>query len=211
MSYFTDTENDFAIYDAPKTGGTTVRLWICYAGTGDLMKTDRKVDYYSDNRETYELLKDWGYSLLDGFGEPEVSSKVCIKRDPVKRFISCYRDKILGEQRANVSVDDLLDHYDEVIAKTPQFMWDNKTNYIKFHFDPQTFHYGSDVSFFEHVFDISEMNTGVKSYLESKWDIEIPKLHARDNRKAIAPLELTEEQIAKVKKFYQVDYDNGWF
>ena len=28
MSYFTDTQNDFAIYDSQKTGGTTLRLWI---------------------------------------------------------------------------------------------------------------------------------------------------------------------------------------
>lgn len=212
MSYFTDSENDFAIYDAPKTGGTTLRLWICYAGTGNLMKTDRTPDkkYYSDNRDTYELLKDWGYNLLGGFGNPEVSDKVCIKRDPVKRFVSCYQDKVIREKRLSVSVDDLLDHYDEVIKQTPQYMWDNTTNYVKFHFDPQTFHFGNSKDFFSNVFDVSEINTGVKSYLEGKWGIELPDLHARDSRGTIEKLELTSEQIAKVKKFYQVDYDNGW-
>lgn len=212
MSYFTDKENDFAIYDSPKTGGTTLRLWICYAGTGKLMKTDRAgKDYYSDNRETYELLRDWGYALLDGYGEPDVSVKACIKRDPVKRFVSCFKDKVMREGRLDVTVDELLDNYDEVVARTPQYMWDNKTNYIKFHFDPQTFHYGSDVSYFDHVFDVSEMNTTIKTFLEGKWDIELPVLHARDSKQIDKKLELTEAQVEKVKKFYQVDYDNGWF
>lgn len=212
MSYFTDSENDFAIYDAPKTGGTTLRLWICYAGTGEMMTENPfpGTEYFKDNRRSYDQLMDWGYELLGGFGNPDVSTKVCIKRDPVKRFISCYRDKILLEKRCNVSVDDLIDHYDEVVAKVPQYMWDMKTSYIKFHFDPQTFHFGNDTSFFDNVFDVSEVGTGVKKFLEGKWEIELPEIHARDSRGVVPELQLTDSQIKKIKKFYQVDYDNGW-
>lgn len=213
MSYFTDFENDFAIYDAPKTGGTTLRLWICYAGTGELMTESpfAGTKYFKDNRKSYDQLMEWGYELLNGFGNPDVSTKVCLKRDPVKRFISCYRDKILLEKRCNVSVDDLLDHYDEVVSRVPQYMWDMKTSYIKFHFDPQTFHFGNDVGFFDNVFDVSEIGTGVKSFLEDRWKIELPDIHARDGRGIVPELDLTPKQIEKIKNFYQIDYDNGWF
>lgn len=216
MSYFTDSQNDFAIYDAPKTGGTTLRLWICYAGTGELMTENPfpGTEYFKDNRKSYDQLCEWGYDLLGGFSKSAASTNVCIKRDPVKRFISCYRDKVLLEGRCSVSVDDLLDHYDEVVRqhnKPHHYMWDQKTSYIKFHFDPQTSHFGNSVDYFDNVFDISEIGTGVKQFLESKWKIELPDIHARSTKGVVPELNLSVEQIDKIKKFYQVDYENGWF
>ena len=90
-------------------------------------------------------------------------------------------------------------------------MWDQKTSYIKFHFDPQTNHFGNSVDYFDNVFDISEIGTGVKQFLESKWEIELPDIHARSTKGLTSELDLSVEQIDKIKKFYQVDYENGWF
>ena len=96
MSYFIDTENNFTVYEAPKNGGTTLRLWICYAGTGELIRSSDS-GYYAGTSETYKMLKEWGY-VNGAFKSTETSGKVCRKRDPVARFISCFYDKAIKQQ-----------------------------------------------------------------------------------------------------------------
>lgn len=208
MSFFTDPQNKFTIYDVPKGGGTTIRLWIYYAGTGSLEISQN--GYYEVTARERNTIQGWGYNLLDGFISVP-GERVCIKRDPVKRFISCFKDKVLREKRWSGTVDELLDNYDEVVRKTPAYMLDLKTSYIGFHFDPQTWHLGENRDYYDKVFDLSELSTEVKGYLEGKWGIELPNIKARNSKATKNELVLTEEQIAKVKKFYQVDYDNGWY
>ena len=60
MSYFTDYDNEFTVFEAPKNGGTTLRLWIYYAGTGELVKSAES-EYYAGTGETYKQLQEWGY------------------------------------------------------------------------------------------------------------------------------------------------------
>ena len=208
MSYFTDPQNKFTIYDVPKGGGSTIRLWIYYAGTGELEKSTS--GYYEVTARERNQIQEWGYDLLSGFQSVD-GERVCVKRDPVKRFVSCFKDKVMREKRWSGTVDELLDNYEEVVRKTPAYMLDNKTSYIGFHFDPQSWHLGKNRDYYDKVFDLSELGTEVKGYLESKWKIELPDIRARDSRSTTNNLVLTEEQIQKVKAFYQEDYDNGWF
>lgn len=207
MSYFIDTENNFTVYEAPKNGGTTLRLWICYASTGELMRSSDS-GYYAGTSETYKMLMEWGY-VNGAFKSTETSAKVCIKRDPVARFISCFYDKAIKERRLNVTIDDFLDNYDEILESHPDKMNDGKTSYMKFHFESQTYHFGKDIDYYENVFDSSEISTGFKKYLEKKWGIELPNLHARNNKSN--KFDLTANQIKKVKQIYYEDYENGWY
>ena len=63
MGLFTDPNNNFTVYDVPKGGGTTVRSWIAFAGTGEyqLAGTDT---YYHENPTAYKLLDEWGYKCV---------------------------------------------------------------------------------------------------------------------------------------------------
>jgi hypothetical protein len=87
--------NGFEFYDAPKNGGTTVRMWLKYAEGG------LPADFISD-----------GYYTLAGLGAPRQwtdtvmgqqpffsrgvagNRRWCITRDPVDRFISAYTDSL---------------------------------------------------------------------------------------------------------------------
>ena len=207
MSHFSDIENSFSVYEAPKNGGTTLRLWIFFAGTGEVIKSSESA-YYTGNSRTHTLLKEWGYH--NGyFQNTETEERVCIKRDPVKRFVSCFHDKVMKEGRLQATVDELLDDFERILDQSPSKLNDGKTNFMKFHFDPQTTHFGKDYSYYTHVFDTTEVSTKLKDYLENKWQIELPDLHAR-NSGSKPKFELTSKQIDKIKEIYSDDYNTGW-
>ena len=205
MSYFTDSENNFTVYEAPKNGGTTLRLWICYAGTGEIIKSSDS-GYYAGTEQTYQLLKEWGYKN-EKF-KKKAGEKVCIKRNPIDRFVSCFYDKAIKEGRIKTDIDTFLDNFADEIEKSTLTMNDGKTNFLKFHFAPQSWHFGDSADYYDHVFDISEVSTNLKSYLEDKWNIGLPDLHTRNNGRKF---DLTTRQINKVKEIYREDFENGWY
>jgi hypothetical protein len=207
MSYFSDEVNDFTVYEAPKNGGTTLRLWICYAGTGEVIKSTDDA-YYAGTAETYQLLQDWGYANKK-FEKVGTTEKVCIKRNPIDRFISCFYDKAIKEGRIKCDLDTFLDNFDVEIKKTKEKMNDGKTNFLRFHFAPQSWHYGKNPNYFDHVFDVSEVGTKLKEYLEDKWKVQLPNLHAR-NSGGGRKFDLTTSQIRKLEEIYKEDFNNGW-
>ena len=77
-----------------------------------------------------------------------------------------------------------------------------------YHFAPQFKQFGKDLSYYDQVFDISEMNTSVKEYLEDKWKIDLPQLHTRKGNST--SIKLTEYQIKRIKDIYKEDYRIGW-
>ena len=207
MSYFTDYDNEFTVFEAPKNGGTTLRLWIYYAGTGELVKSAES-EYYAGTGETYKQLQEWGY--VNGEYENPKTQMVCIKRDPVDRFVSAFYDKVIKEGRIKVTIDEFLSNYKEILDKSTIKMNDGKTNFMKFHFESQTYHFGKDRDLYHKVFDISEVGTGLKKYLEGKWNIELPDVHAR-NSGGGRKFDLSRGQLNRVKEIYTQDYYNGWY
>ncbi len=207
MSYFTDSENNFTVYEAPKNGGTTLRLWICYAGTGEIIKSSDS-EYYAGTEQTYQLLKEWGYKNKKF--KKKTGERVCIKRNPIDRFVSCFYDKAIKEGRIKTDIDTFLDNFADEIEKSTPTMNDDKTNFLKFHFAPQSWHFGDSLDYYDHVFDISEVSTKLKSYLEDKWNIGLPDLHARNSGNG-RKFDLTTRQINKVKEIYREDFENGWY
>lgn len=207
MAYFIDQKNNFTVYNAPKIGSTTIRSWIAYAGTGSLQLqgTDQ---YYHENPNAFKLLTDWGYTH-DWFKKTE-GEAICVKRDPIKRFISCYEDKVVKEKRLpGVSLDQFLDNPWEIIDNMDKPLSENKSiGYLYYHFAPQAMHLGENIDYYNHVFDISEVNTRCKEYFESMWNIELPDLVCRSNPKKKTVL--TEEQTEKVTSIYDIDYQIGW-
>ena len=205
MGLYQDKKHKFNIYDAPKGGGTTIRSWIiCSKGGSPSLDG---TEYNAPKGSHYKALKQDVQIIW--FKKVKYPS-ICIKRDPVERFISCYKDKILKEGKCDrIGVNQLLDNFQRTMNKYDKLHPSGrKVKYVWYHFAPQVRQFGKDLSYYEHVFDISEMNTSVKEYLEDKWKINLPPVHARRGKSST--LKLTEDQIRRVKQIYKKDYEVGW-
>jgi hypothetical protein len=145
-----------------------------------------------------------------GFKESDSPVKVCIKRDPVERFLSCYTDKIVRENyinNFNVSIDELLDNWD-CLKSGREDPLKPGTYYLENHFLPQSYYIGDDKSYYDHVFDTREVGTTVKKFLEERLECNLPELHTR---KQTQKPSLNKTQIQKIQKIYEIDYQNGWY
>jgi len=196
---------DFAFYISPKTGGTTIRSWLVFSETDTLEIENNGNGYVTQNGIGQQLITNMGY-WYKGFKEVNSSCKVCVKRDPVSRFLSCYTDKILRERIVDLTIDDILNDWDTLKTGREDPL-NPGTYYLANHFLPQTYYLGENKNYYDLVFDVKEVGTKVKTFLEKKLEIELPKLHTRKQSKKP---EVNEEQIEKIKEIYAIDYKNGW-
>jgi hypothetical protein len=196
---------DFAFYISPKTGGTTIRSWLVFSETDTLEIENNGNGYVTQNGIGQQLITNMGY-WYKGFKEVNSSCKVCVKRDPVSRFLSCYTDKILRERIVDLTIDDILNDWDTLKTGREDPL-NPGTYYLANHFLPQTYYLGENKNYYDLVFDVKEVGTKVKTFLEKKLEIELPKLHTRKQSKKP---EVNGEQIEKIKEIYAIDYKNGW-
>lgn len=210
MAFFIDEERKFVVYESPKTGGTTLRSWINFAGTGQLAVSGTK-DYYYERADVYSSLDDWGYNY-SRFTELEGYEKVCIKREPISRFISCYTDKIVRENHIpNCDLGDFIDTFDDTLRDHPMkhpSLPGKDIGYLWYHFVPQTYHLGTDKSYYDLVVDTKELSTVLKPYLESKWGVELPDIHTR--KQTLEKPSLSVKQLEQVRRIYHPDFRAGW-
>jgi hypothetical protein len=208
MATFFDNKNNFILRDVPKGGGTTIRNWIGYYMTGELklVASDPTKDFYYNDDSVAKHIKSNGY-VMDLY-TPHDGDAVCVKRDPVERFVSCYADKIMREGWLKVSLSDLIDNFDTYVDKDADHK-QGGTDYgfIWYHFAPQVHQLGPSRDNYTKVFDINEMSD-LREYLQDKWSIELPELHCRNNKKRA--FRLSPKQIAKVEEIYKDDYQAGW-
>lgn len=172
------------------------------------LKIDKNYYFLADSVPEYKINKDPKYKDLDKnynlvnflpsytpFQKMDVDEKCCIVRDPLKRFISAYKNRILfhkdaGFQNLNIN---------EIIEKMENNSFDNR------HFLPQTYWLGNDLKYFTIVSNISNMKifiNGVNNFFQN--EVEFPRIQkggTDDN------IELTNNQITKLKKIYSSDYD----
>lgn len=216
MGRFVDKEHGFTLYDVPKGGGTTMRLWINYKYYGQFDMRKDETGYITQNNKSYDNLQKLGYKLE--WFEKVTGECVCVKRDPIKRFVSCFNDKVLREPRIENKPE--INHYVKQLWKHSQKGYPHdsihpdstkgkEVKYLKYHFAPQWKNLGKDPDYYKHVFDISEVNSKLRPYLEEKWSIELKELHSR-KLKIKTSNDLTQKSKDILKEFYKEDYRLGW-
>ena len=198
-----NTGRKLVYYPVAKNANSSAKLFFLKH-----LKIDKNYYFLSDKVPEYKVNEDSKYKNLDKkynlvnflpsytpFEKIEVDEKCCIIRNPIKRFISAYKNRVLfhkdfGFRNLNIN---------EIIEKLENNSFDNR------HFLPQSYWLGSDLRYFTIVSNISNMETfinGVNNFFQNK--VEFPRIQTGGADENIT---LTDSQIIKLKKIYSSDYD----
>lgn len=159
----------------------------------------------------------WGYQkeeIQPGFLDEYF--KFVVIRDPIKRFLSAYKNRILHYKDLTNSDFLKVEKFHEFgLSEYPElnyFVRDlNKymkvSLLIKHHFSPQSNSLVNDLSFYDLVCPIENMDN-----LENKLsqivgnNINIPQIQTKGPKINIK--DLTQESLSKIIEFYAKDYNN---
>ena len=198
-----NTGKKLVYYPVAKNANSSAKLFFLKH-----LKIDKNYYFLSDKVPEYKVNEDSKYKNLDKkynlvnflpsytpFEKIDVDEKCCIIRNPIKRFISAYKNRVLfhkdfGFRNLNIN---------EIIEKLENNSFDNR------HFLPQSYWLGSDLRYFTIVSNISNMETfinGVNNFFQNK--VEFPRIQTGGADENIT---LTDSQIIKLKKIYSSDYD----
>ena len=129
------------------------------------------------------------------FKKIEVDDKACIFRDPIDRFASSYRNRILFHKDEN-----FYNHsVDQVLEKLENNMFENK------HFLPQTYWLGENLNYFTikaYIKNLDPFISGINNFFNRV--IEFPRIQTGGKG---FNFRLNIEQKNKIKKIYSSDYD----
>ena len=129
------------------------------------------------------------------FGKVNCDIKCCITRNPLKRFVSSYKNRILfhkDKEFNNLSVN-------EILEKLEYGLFENT------HFLPQSFFLGNNLDYFNIVADVENINLfekKVNNFFGK--EIKFPKIQ-KGGSKFNVNLNMT--QLEKVKKIYEIDFE----
>lgn len=141
-------ELELFLFIVPKTGGTTIANWVRFLKTGD----------QKPGPHVYE--EGW---LWDDQVRAE---KLRIRRDPVDRFVSGYRNyRDMRGLRLNFA--DFVEKFEGLMEEDDD---------IRHHFQHQYLFYPYAIEDYEHVFDFSQFHQ-VKLFLESRSGKRLPEWH----------------------------------
>lgn len=185
----------------PKCGGTSAKCMMLEASGFDWKNSPAN---------------DWGLPIKDRkhqrtnnkfmrahdkgkFGKPDY--RFTIIREPVKRLISCYTNRVLFYNKMrNRGWDNFVDMLGQYSAGD-----------ITHHSLPMCHWLGRDTNKFDKVFTVSQVGTDMRAWLSQIADTNVPPLQRQDGgRERQSEINITEDQIQRIKKHYKKDYDVWW-
>jgi hypothetical protein len=232
MGFFLDHSHSLCIYDCPKSGGTTLRIWLYFLLTGQLVENVRGDSYYHGTTRMLDHLLANGYMLSTYSRPPENAEVWQLVRCPFDRFASLVRDKVMREgwhfdaQRNGFVADPAASAsltFEEGCKIALSFLTDGcrrfegnlSASYVHYHFCPQVNHVGkpgNGASLQGRVTAIETKDIAqLKARLEVLYGRSLPSIHARDSRFGAvpvlpAPAEWPPEVRAAVLDFYAEDF-----
>lgn len=172
-------EAAISIYPIPKNGGTTLWAWVYFVRTEGQLPPN-----------VYE--QTW---LADG---PLQERKMIVRRDPVDRFISGYRN-FRDKRGLSLGFDEFFEQFPSL------FQTDGD---IRHHFAPQSSFYPNlPLESFEHVVDFENF-AEAKLIIERSMGTQLPEIHFQ--QAVFEDFEVQEWQAGAIAQMYQCDYDAGF-
>ena len=194
-----NTNKTIVYYPCPKNANTSAKLFFLRH-----MNLENNFIFIGDKIPSYKQeIRDFGEKnnlinflpLKQKFKKVDANIKCCIIRDPIERFISSYKNRILFHK------DKSFDNHsiDMVLEKLEAGLFENK------HFLPQNYFLGDNLNYFQIYADVKNINffqNKINEFFEK--NIEFPKLQTGGKNFLI---KLNKKQIRRVKNIYQKDYE----
>ena len=192
------TKKKLIYYPCPKNANTSTKMFFAkhlnidkrYLFLGDqIPQADQTVEDYEGKKNIINIIPS-----KQPFEKKNVDIKCCIVRDPIKRFISAYKNRILFHrdlQFKDHSIDMILDKLEI-------------NNFENKHFLPQSYFLGNDLnyySFWSTTDNIGMFVEKVNDFFERK--IDFPKIQTGGGNFQI---NLSNFQIKKIEKIYSEDF-----
>lgn len=173
-------EAGLSIFTIPKNGGTTLWAWVY------LLQT--KSEHLPGNVYSQTWLRKG----------PLQKQKLIVRRDPVERFISAYRN-FRDKRGLKLGFDDFFEQFPH------RYQTDGD---IYQHFRPQSgFYPNMPLESFDHIVDFEHFHEA-KSLIEQLSGEQVPDIHYQ--RAKFCDFEVHEWQAETIARFYQCDYDSGF-
>lgn len=196
------TEESLVYYPVAKNANSSVKLFL-------LKHLNLQNDYFfiEDQLPRYTH-KNYHYKNQNGkqnlinflppytpFKRIKADYKYCLVRDPINRFISAYKNRILYHKDKG-----FFEHsVDMIIDKLDNNKFENR------HFLPQTYWLGNDIKYFTQVSKLPNINSFI-DVVNSFFGRKIIFPHIQIGGKDFE-IKLTRVQKKKIEKIYSHDYE----
>ena len=203
MSKYTIFENPklgkkMIYYPCPKNANTSAKLFFARHGNVDekYLFIGDEIPEIKQKEEDYRGKKNLISFILSKqpFEKRDVDIKCCIIRDPVKRFISAFKNRILFHKDQGFkshTVDMVLDKLEN-------------NNFENSHFLPQTYFLGNTLDYYSFWGTPENINTFVEKvndFFGRK--IDFPRIQTGGNNFNV---KLSSLQIQRIEKIYEKDF-----
>jgi hypothetical protein len=176
---------------ANKCGSSTVRGILGYPRINGIIRHIprhlRPHNEYYEGEETVPFTVDY---------------KFVIVRDPVERFLSIYRQRVLSISADNIteevtSFDYFVKNYEDIKNRYPDI---EKNGHL------QTQEIGKDYQMYDSVFNTNSLAKKFRKRISKISEVEIPVVHLKNTRKAPDNFDVTDEHRKIIKELFSDDY-----
>ena len=210
MPKYINTHYDFTVYTSPRVASTTLRSHIL-----EINNLPHLADYPCRTlanipMEYVRQLPDLGY-VESLYEKATTRYSIMLWRDPVERFLSFVREFQINPH----SVESYIANWHKIMKG--ELKVDHKslpirgayeeTDWTWWHLLPQTRIVGPADNH-THVFHVSEYNTGFRELLMDITGKSLSPQHARESALYRPQVHCSEEQIERIKGYYELDYVN---
>ncbi len=202
-----------SLYVSPKVMSTSLKLWAFE------YENDRKFEPFQVAGKTRHIHSLYPTSEFGNTRHFEQHTKVAIVREPVDRFLSMYRNRVLTKQQGHhlsrkaVRENGLQEAPDlELFLRNFQRYMDVSSE-IAHHAAPQAVYLGNDVDFFDHVFNFRQV-VELEEFLTRRVGRKQALPHEQASNRSLGIENLTSSSsiqiasmVAQIQDLCSIDYE----
>lgn len=191
---YEDSLGKLTYFHAPKCASRTILGWMAFAQNPSIQQEKE----FGDSFLLGDYPKITAITPEVSFSEMRNALKFCIVRDPVERFVSAYKDRVLRYRGDELKRFPTIQNLLKDLSAAQEF------RSLFHHLKPMTCFYGEDTSLFDRVFSFSRLDE-LRVFLEQEYDVRLPHLHLQSSSRIVVP-QLSLKEVDFLREVYREDY-----